>query len=1128
MIQVARRYHRSVSLMHDWGRPEALRGYLVSPLVRTCGERILHELSHTGGTRAWSIVGPYGTGKSAFVLYLATLLAEVGLQRHQLLHQLTSDRKVLHAFDRHSEGWMPILVVGERAPLMVAVVKALHKAVVDARPSRQGRPPQVEKALATMLARLESGMPASGSEVLAMVDDVVAYATIRHAGVLVVFDELGKFLEHAAHEPTRSDVYFLQQLAERAARTDSLPLAVVTVLHQSFSLYAEGLPDRERQEWEKVQGRFDEIPFLEPVDHLIRLAGCAIESTGSVPRALTQRHRESMEQLRGILPASRSEVFDALKDTLPLHPVVAALLAPVFRGPLAQNERSLFAFLVSTEPGGFGGYLAEAGQPDILYGLSRLFEYVSSVLSVRVGRRRHERLFGLAERALARLGVSESADPAAILKAVALLERFGEEAGLLPNVPTIALALNLPDSVVEGHLKALDRFVVHRQFSDSYHLWDGSDVDIEREIAAARQVVEHSGNIAGVLERHVALRPVVAGRHLHLTGTFRYLEPRLVEETAFEGELRLEPEDPANGLMVYVLPRSTKAGRELAEKLGDAGFRGEVLPHPASVIAVADDATRIREQALALLALDQALSASKALRGDPVALRELELQLNDASNRLLGTLGVAFGWGATTDESHARWFTARDGERSAPRRLSQLASEVMDTTFERAPQIHNELLNRSMLSSQAAKARRELVEAMIERADQENLGFDGNPPALAMYLSVVRASGMHDHGRTPAWTAPTGAYGQVWTEVLRRLEHLDAPIRVDELFAFLGRPPYGLREGVLPVLLIGLLLTHPERVTLFEDGSLVPVLETEVAERLLRRPKTFEIRAFARSHGRDRVLRAILARLPTRGCEEPTVLNATTALLKAVSRLPDYAKNTNQISRETKAVRTALLTARDPHDLLFHRLPADLDLRDSSESDGVAYVNALMAALDELDSAERGLMARLYERILSAFGARDQREVACRCRELPESGVVDLVAGLKLRAQEVETAREEWVYGIATFLVHRPPDKWRDQDEAAFDLKLREAARLTRRYEQVGRDEWGQGVPRLLVSVLGNDGTESSDFAVVRPDEEAGVFALADSIVKSATTHGLNRDQVLRAIARILNSPDTDERRPRA
>ena len=40
----------------------------------------------------------------------------------------------------------------------------------------------------------------------------------RGAGLLVVIDELGKFLEFAAMNPERQDIYFLQCLAEAAAR----------------------------------------------------------------------------------------------------------------------------------------------------------------------------------------------------------------------------------------------------------------------------------------------------------------------------------------------------------------------------------------------------------------------------------------------------------------------------------------------------------------------------------------------------------------------------------------------------------------------------------------------------------------------------------------------------------------------------------------------------------------------------------------------------------------------------------------------------------------------------------------------------------------------------------------------
>jgi len=1116
MITVGRRYHRSVSLTLDWGRPAALRGYLVSPLVKASGERIMGELIEDGGNRAWSLIGPYGTGKSAFTLFLSTLLTEEGPAQETLLDRLQLPDDLREAFgQKYPKPWMPVLVVGERTPILQAVLKALYKTVVDARPSKRGKPPRIQRDLKRLLDQIEAGRAAVGSEILDLVDEVIAYFSSRFSGVLFVFDELGKFLEHAASSLTRTDIHFLQQLSERCSRSSEFPIAVLTVLHQSFSMYSEGLPDRERQEWEKVQGRFDEIPFIEPVDHLVSLAGSAIERDGSQSK-LDGLHSKSLKKLAVQFPEARLDFLKALQLTSPLHPVVAALLGPVFRGALAQNERSLFAFLVSAEPGGFDAYLRDSeGTPTKLYSVSKFYEYISCVLAAGLGRRRHDRVLGMSERALAKLAHSESDQVSDVVKAIALLERFGEAAGLTANLSTISMCVGLTEPKTARHIRGLDRYIVHRQFSDTYHLWDGSDVDLEQELRAARQIVEKSGNIAAVLEKHVALRPVVAGRHFHHSGTMRCLEPRLVEETAFNGELH--PQDSSNGLMVYVLPKSAKGAQELIERLEDATFRNETLPHPATVVAVTEDASRIREQALALLALDHALSTSKALKLDPVARRELELQLSEASNRLFSSLGTAFGWGSTRSNLHSAWFTRAEGRCSAPRRISQLASDVMDLVYRDAPKIRNELLNRSKLSSQAAKARRELVQAMIGSGTQEELGFQGNPPELSMYRSVLVKSGMHTPGKDVVWNRPSAEYGEVWDALLELLEERDEPMALNELYAHFSTPPYGIREGALPVLLVGQLLAQPERLTLFEDGSLVPMLELEVAERLLRRPKTFAIRAFAVTDGRERVLKAIMAKIPSKKSPEPTVLNATKSLLKLIRHVPEYSRVTNEISREAKGVRTAILTARDPHQLLFERLPGELKLKGSVEEDPDRYVSALVFALQEVLNAEEALLSRLHGKILGAFDAADQEEMVARCKGLPDAGLASLVAGFRLRAQE-EMERDEWVYAIATFLVHRPPDKWRDSDESVFELKLKEVAALVRRYERIVG--LGDGVPKLYLSIMATDGSERSDFALLRDSDEGKTHELATAFSNIVAEGGFSRDQVLRAVATMVSDSE--------
>ena len=75
--------------------------------------------------------------------------------------------------------------------------------------------------------------------------------------------------------------------------------------------------------------------------------------------------------------------------------------------------------------------------------------------------------------------------------------------------------------------------------------------------------------------------------------------------------------------------------------------------------------------------------------------------------------------------------------------MSTLLSAVCDELYPQGPLIRNELINRRVLSSQGAAARRNLIEAMLKRGEQRQLGIVGFPPERSMYESILRAGGLH-------------------------------------------------------------------------------------------------------------------------------------------------------------------------------------------------------------------------------------------------------------------------------------------------------------------------------------------------------------------------------------------------
>ncbi len=71
LVVVSPRFARSVSLVRDAHRADALDGYILTPTGRAVLRRLTDALHGETTVRAWSITGPYGSGKSALALFAA-------------------------------------------------------------------------------------------------------------------------------------------------------------------------------------------------------------------------------------------------------------------------------------------------------------------------------------------------------------------------------------------------------------------------------------------------------------------------------------------------------------------------------------------------------------------------------------------------------------------------------------------------------------------------------------------------------------------------------------------------------------------------------------------------------------------------------------------------------------------------------------------------------------------------------------------------------------------------------------------------------------------------------------------------------------------------------------------------
>ena len=287
---------RSVHLERDFKDPNSSLGYILTPVAQQAFERI------TAGFQTNSTSAP---GASPATTVPARLISAWRWPVLRKAQERTSKRpSALHWPENIRRG----LATGDDEPLGVTVLRALG-VKWDARRNR----PDTE-------------------EVLQAVRECVGIAKChRHAGLLLILDELGKNLEHAARNPESEDVFLLQRLAEEAARSGDNAFTIIATLHQGVAAYAAGLDSAARREWDKVAGRFEEIVYAQPIEQVTALVAATLNvETNRLPdtfgtesnAAMTTRAQD--RNLWSELPPLRSPSLGP--KIFPLHPTTLPVL----------------------------------------------------------------------------------------------------------------------------------------------------------------------------------------------------------------------------------------------------------------------------------------------------------------------------------------------------------------------------------------------------------------------------------------------------------------------------------------------------------------------------------------------------------------------------------------------------------------------------------------------------------------------------------------------------------------------------------------------------------------------------------------------------------------------------------
>lgn len=1093
-VRIARRFLRSIRIDSDLGDATALGGFVCPQSSADILLTMARHVSETGqGAFTWT--GPYGSGKSSLVVALSALLnGDAGLRKEAAKVFGTKLAKAIHgALPTGAEGWRILPVVARRDDPVAVIGEAAKQTGLVSRQPRGGW---------------------TESNLIAALTEAAAERPGTHGGLVLFIDEMGKFLEAAAQDG--SDIYILQQLAEAASRSKGRFL-VVGVLHQAFEEYAHRLSHEMRDEWAKIQGRF--------IDLIVNTAG--EEQIDLISRAIESDHRPKKPEALATAVAGfarRDRIGDSaqlaamLEACWPLHPVVACLLGPISRRRFGQNQRSIFGFLNSSEPHGFQDFLNHTEDSD-LYGPDRLWDYLRANLEPSILASPDGHRWALAAEALERCeAIGGEALHIRLLKTIAVIDLFKERSGLVANSDLLHTCF--PDTSAKALDKALSQldtwsFTIFKKFLDARAIFAGSDFDIDQAVRAALDEIDEID--FKELKSLAGLQPILAKRHYHETGALRWFDVNVLPVAGIvEFAAGFVPENGAIGQFLLAIPtegESEEHAEDLCRKAARHSDTWDII------VGISKRSWAVVPLARELLALESVSNDNPELAGDFVARREVSARLAALQALLETELHKAF--------DNALWFR----KNHQPKRLRQadlngIASDLADRRFEKSPCLHNELLNRQKPSSNAIAAQNIVLRRMVLNEGEPRLGIKGFPAEGGLFASILEATGLYaQQGSSWRFVSPVASredpcrLAPLWQKALEHVKaHASRAVAFSELFDEWGKPPFGVKDGLMPVLAVAFVMSQRDKIAVYRGGIFRAKFDDVDVDYLAKDPSFIQLRWMDLGGVARRLLSGMAEVVrdldKTNELVHLEPIDVGRGLVAIYDRLPKWTERTMRLSANAAKIRDLFKRAHDPNQFLFDDIPGTLgeDVSLANDKDLRCVIDSVREGLEELVQAYPSMLHRLRDIMLAELqvpNVSPQSLVELRARA---ENIRQLAGDFRLDAFVARLSQfdgsDERFEGIASLAANKPPRDWVDPDFDRATLELADMAQKFLRAETFARVKGRPDKRQAMAVVIGMDG---------RPAPLVEEFDIADSDRAAV-------NDLIERVAAALEQSDTSRR----
>ena len=985
----------------------------------------------------FTLTGSYGTGKSTLATVLLGLLHE-NVQIRESARHLISDKNLLRKIDKSfktKKPWLVIKAVGGVASPVDLFQKAILKAIKEA----------------GFLEYFESNLFFSVEEIkddkhlIDWVSEVFTILQGKISGVIFVLDEMGKLLDNIARNS--GDLHIFQELSEKINRlsTKKCPFIFLGILHQAFSDYAKGLSHQVALEWAKIQGRYVDIAYRISLDESVALIAKTIRTTHhKIPENIVIQNNKIIDDTTSSISSrlieSSPNIKEYFKGALPLHPLTTTLLGSISKSSFSQNERSIFSFLLSVEPLSFRRFLEEDIENYRTYTIVDLWDYLSQNLQHQIAGSKEGHSWGVIEEALTllskQLNKLEANDLDElyfnIIKAIAMINLFGKPLGIYPTEKLILNALPTRSHNSEFIDQCLENLklwglITYWNRTDSYEVVETSEINVQQLLNEKIQVLSNEQDYF----EHIDYKgtAVLAKRHYQQKGVMRWMSQHLVNDLAglkrlYNSESFKETKAFAHFVLIKDYSFSSSKLKELSNE-----YQGVVVSQLRKLNEIVSWSKEI-------YALKEILLEQPKLMIDPVAKKEYEQRLNYAYQQIDILFQQSF--------DNIDWYFA--GKKIEPKSLSTVASEIADQLFYACPSVSNELVVRQNVSSSAASGRRKLLEKMLESSHKENLGIDKFPPEKAIYLSCLKQLGLHqyqpvddiwafvipDVNTTDISIENSKLVAQMFETGYTVFKKNTRLVTLAELYEEWSKPPFGIPQGLLPILSVALLLSKENALAFYDkditqEFRFISSMDSEFLNKVIKRPHEVAVKFVKEPAQKNRFIEILSKHIneifdkKIDSAPLPVARFIVSYLMKQ-SNWVKFSKDIEFFSKKVQKIRSFIIKADDPYKLLFEDIYDFLDVENRTDKQIEADIADFFTSIG---TSKISLYQNFEKQIHKELG-NITSDVLDQAKSISQSAADWQMKKFAEHLSKSSSDSSQWISNMITLLGQIPERDWTD------------------------------------------------------------------------------------------------------